>query len=261
MWRNKGTTLLTIFNYYDGIEVRVKVMQDVAFFRNKPYMFSTLYKHDTILFMECTIVASGKFENTPQIIKLIKNSECIICADGGARHLRTLNIVPDILIGDFDSITPEDITFLTSESIKTISFPSKKDKTDTELCIDWAIEHGANSITLIGVTGTRQDHTLANIFLLKKMALKKVKGKIIDKNNEIQIAVDKLVIKGNPRDFLSLIPISDRVRGIKLKGLEYPLDHDDILLGSTLGISNRFLSNSASISVESGLLLVIKSKD
>ncbi len=217
--------------------------------------------HDKNLTMKCIIIANGNFENTPQITKLIKDSEYIICADGGARYLRALNIVPDILIGDFDSILPEDISLLNSEITKTISFPSKKNKTDSELCIDWAIEHGANEITLIGVTGTRQDHTLANIFLLKKMALNQVKGKIIDKNNEIQIVTDNFVIKGERGDFLSIIPVSDKVCGIVLKGFEYPLDHADISLGSTLGISNRIISESASITIESGLLLVIKSRD
>ncbi len=224
-------------------------------------MFSMLYNHDTNLSMKCIIIANGNFENTPQIVKLIKNSDYIVCADGGARHLRALNIVPDILIGDFDSILPKDISLLNSGSTKTISFPSKKNKTDSELCIDWAIEHGANEIILIGVTGTRQDHTLANIFLLKKMVFNNIKGTIIDKNNEIRIVTDTLDIKGKSGDFLSIVPISNTVCGIILKGLEYPLDHADIPFGSTLGISNRFISNSASISVESGLLLVIKSKD
>ena len=120
--------------------------------------------------MKCVIIANGDLEYTNDIIGVIKDAQLIISADGGARHLRILNILPHVMIGDFDSIHPEDKQFFKEKQVKTLTFPPRKDHTDSELCVSWALENNATQITLLGVTGTRLDHTLANIFLLKKLA-------------------------------------------------------------------------------------------
>ena len=211
--------------------------------------------------MKCVIIANGDLEYTDDIIRVIKDARLIISADGGARHLKALNILPHVMIGDFDSIHPDDKHFFEEKQVKALSFPSKKNHTDSELCVSWALENKATDITLLGVTGTRLDHTLANIFLLKKLARQNIPARIINKNNEIHIVTDYIELKGQPGDLLSIIPVTEKVTGVMLKGLEYPLVNATIEMGSSLGISNSFKGTFACVSIERGILIVTKSKD
>jgi thiamine pyrophosphokinase len=211
--------------------------------------------------MKCVIIANGCFSLTEQIQTFFDRADKIICADGGARHLRDLNIMPDILIGDFDSIDQGDKDLFEKQGTKTIQFPSKKDQTDSELCIKWAVENGGTDLTLIGVTGTRLDHSLSNIFHLKQMADKGITGRILDEHNEIYLVTDTLEVHGRKNDFLSLVPITETVTGVTLRGLLYPLFNATLPMGSSLGVSNQFASDSAVVTINSGMLLVIKSID
>jgi len=212
-------------------------------------------------FMKCVIIANGDLEYTSDIIKIIKNAQMIISSDGGARHLRMLNISPHVMIGDFDSINQEDLSFFKKKEIKILNFPLKKDHTDTELCVSYALEKKASDITLLGVTGSRLDHTLANIFLLKKLAKHNIEARIINKHNEIFIVTNFIELKGKPKELLSIIPVTQKVTGITLTGLEYPLKNASMQMGDSLGISNVFKKSMVSISIKSGVLIVTRSKD
>lgn len=211
--------------------------------------------------MKCVIIANGELDYTKQIVDRIKDATLIISADGGARHLRALNILPHAMIGDFDSIHPDDRLFFKQKQVKTIIFPSRKNQTDTELCLSWALENKATDITFLGVTGTRLDHTLSNIFLLKKLARQHIPARIITKHNEIHVITDFIEIKGSPQEFLSIIPITAQVTGITLEGLEYQMVDGTLEMGMCMGVSNCFKETTASVSIKKGALIVIKSKD
>lgn len=211
--------------------------------------------------MKCIIIASGEIEYTRNISRIIRDAQLIICADGGARHLKALDIVPHVMIGDFDSIHKNDLDFFQKKDVRMISYPPQKDQTDSELCIDWAIENNATDITLLGMTGTRMDHTLANIFLLKKIAEKNIPARIINEHNEIHVAIKDIQVTGNIGEILSLVPVTQKVTGVTVKGLEYPLENAVMYMGSSLGISNVFKQTVVSISIKDGMLIVIKSRD
>jgi len=211
--------------------------------------------------MNCIIVASGNLLFTPEIKGLLAGADLIIAADGGAAHLKQADISPHVIIGDMDSILPDTRQYFEKNLTPIITHPSRKNQTDTELCIEFAIKKGATCITLLGVTGHRLDHTLANIFLLRKLADLGVESRIIDANNEIYLVMDRLKLKGKKRDLLSVLPISEKVTGLTLTGLEYPLENATISMGSSLGISNYFNETLATISIASGILLVTKSRE
>ncbi len=211
--------------------------------------------------MKCVIVASGDLDYTEQMARVIKNAQLIICADGGARHLKKLNIIPHVLMGDFDSITPEDKSFFLKKQVKIFSFPPEKNKTDSALCIDYALDQKVTDITLLGMTGTRLDHTLANIFLLKQILKKNIPARIINTTNEVYLVTTSITIHGQPGDNLSLIPLSQKVSGITLEGLAYPLKNATIEMGSSLGVSNYFKEKMVRVTIEKGILIVTKSKD
>jgi thiamine pyrophosphokinase len=211
--------------------------------------------------MKCVIIANGDLEYSEKIIGIIREAGLVVCADGGIRHLKVLGLLPHIIIGDFDSALPEDKLYFKEKKIKFVSHPSRKNETDTELCVSWALLNHATDITLLGVTGTRLDHTLANVFLLKKLTELCIPARIIDKHNTIHVITDQIELKGRPGDLLSLLPVAEKAAGITIKGLEYPLVDATLEMGSSLGISNVFKETTVLVSVREGILMVIQSKD
>ncbi len=211
--------------------------------------------------METIIVANGGFMATPPVLERLDRADLIIAADGGAVHLHRIGRCPKVIIGDLDSIGKEARIFFEQQTVPFIPYPAQKDQTDMELCIDWALEHGASDITLLAATGDRLDHTLANIFLLKKLDEINIPGRIIDEKNEICLATRPLTLSGRADEMLSLIPVSQMVTGITIKGFAYPLINETLALGSARGVSNRFLGGDAAIEFSSGTLLVIRSRD
>lgn len=211
--------------------------------------------------MNYTVIASGTIKEYDYCKRILSLADKIVAADGGAGHLRKMNLVPDIVIGDLDSMDKETRMFLALNQIALITHPVDKDATDTELAVQWAIESNASSITLLGVTGTRIDHTLANIFLLEKITRAGIMCKIVDDNNEIHLLVDKVEISGEPGEYLSVIPLTRSIGGVTITGVDFPLQNHEMFMGSSLGISNRFTGGIAHISIKNGMAIVTKSKD
>ncbi|MEH0022708.1 MAG: thiamine diphosphokinase [Desulfobacter sp.] len=211
--------------------------------------------------MKTVIVANGSFTPTPDILSRLNTADMIIAADGGASHLYASGICPDVIIGDLDSIEADARAFFESKAVPVHTYPAQKDQTDTELCIDYAVNQGSAEIILTGVTGTRLDHTLANVFLLRRLLKMDIKGSIVDAHNEIFITACRLTVSGAPGEILSVVPVSGRVTGLTLEGLEYPLTNKTISMGDTLGISNVFTGSTAQIRLDSGIVLIIKSAD
>ncbi len=211
--------------------------------------------------MKSIIVANGSFSPTRMILSELNTADLILAADGGAVHLHELNICPHAIIGDLDSISSEAKVFFTSKKVPIHTFPTRKDQTDTELCIHYAVGQGSTEIILLGVTGQRLDHTLANIFLLRTILALGIKGRIMDSHNEIYLVDSEITIQGSPGELLSVIPVSEKVTGLTLEGLEYPLTNKTLVQGTTLGISNCFAESTALIKIDTGLILVTKSMD
>ncbi|HOA96894.1 thiamine diphosphokinase [Acetivibrio saccincola] len=207
------------------------------------------------------IVSNGNIEDYDFYRKYFKKESLVIAVDGGAFHLRNLGIKPDILLGDFDSILKEDYENYYKAGVEILKFPEEKDATDTEIAIDEGIKRGLRQIILMGVIGSRLDHSLSNVFLLKKILDNGIKGMIVDKYNEIYLIKDRIKIKKEEGYKLSLLPATDKVEGVTTKGLYYGLNDATIEFGSSFGVSNEFISDSAEISIKKGLLLVIKSRD
>lgn len=211
--------------------------------------------------MKAVIVCSGSVKDYDVIKRFFDKADYIISVDGGARHLRKLEITPDVLLGDFDSADMEDIAYFKRQGVTAESFPVEKDMTDSELAIEKALEKGADEIILVGAVGTRFDHSMANIFLLKKLLDKKVNACIADEHNRIYMFDSTFTLKRKEGYKLSLIPVSNRVTGVTTTGLKYPLNNATMYLGTTWGVSNEFKEDTATVSIDEGILLVCVSRD
>ncbi|WP_129596334.1 thiamine diphosphokinase [Anaerophilus nitritogenes] len=211
--------------------------------------------------MRCVIVSNGDILHYESMKEKIKDYDFLICADGGAKHLFRMNRIPHFIVGDLDSIDEEVKKYFQEKKVIFYKFPKEKDYTDTELAVEYALEKGATEILFLGVMGSRMDHTLANITLLVDLLKKGIKAKIINEQNAIIATNEDIEIEGELGEYLSIIPLSEKVEGITLKGLKYPLSNATIHIGSSVGISNEFEEKKALIEIKKGIILIIKAKD
>lgn len=210
--------------------------------------------------MKGLIISSGRLERYDLLSLVVKSTDFVVCADGGLDHIMKIGYRPNLVLGDLDSISEAGIRYIEKNHIALEKFPVEKDATDTELAMEYLIQKGCNNISLIGVTGTRMDHTIANIFLLDQMFKRGVKGQIIDDNNEITLVNDYIEISKND-GYLSLIPIEQIGAIVTIKGVYYPLNKHHIEFGSTFSVSNKIVEDKAKLTIYSGKVLVIKSRD
>jgi len=192
----------------------------------------------------------------------IQPGDFLVGADSGAAFLVRHGQKPHLAVGDFDSVTAEELEQIRRASDEVLTFDAlDKDYTDTELAFDRALALKPREILLLGGLGTRFDHSLANVHLLRKALEAGIPGAVIDATNEIRLTDSILRVRGDRFDYVSLLPLSERVTGITLEGFQYPLHDATLTIGQSLGISNRLTAGVGIIRLASGLLLVIQSKD
>lgn len=195
-------------------------------------------------------------------IPYIHKADLCIGADKGALFLVEAGIKPYLSIGDFDSVSEEQLNLIRASSLHMKDFDAiDKDYTDTELALQEAIALNPRKITIVGGLGSRFDHSIANIQLLILAHQQYIEAEIIDENNRIFLVSKQTVVEKGSYPFLSILPFSDIVTGINLIGMQYPLHGATIKKGQAIGISNIILEQFGTIEVESGTLLVIQSKD
>lgn len=209
------------------------------------------------------IVAGGSLGDRAMQIALNKNPEdMLIGVDRGAFILTDKGCHLTGAFGDFDSITDDEFSIIKANSDWVQSFDAiDKDWTDSELAFHYALEQKPQQIVLLGATGTRFDHTLANIYLLQKALEAGIDCVLIDEHNEMKLINCTSTISRSDHSYISLISISGRTTGITLKGFQYPLLNATLERGQALGVSNVLIQDQGTIHLDSGLLLVIQSKD
>lgn len=211
--------------------------------------------------MRSALIITSIIEDAPRISRDLLEApyDMIICCDAGINYAAMLGIVPDIIIGDFDSAGS--IPKPDGEEIEVITLPHEKDMTDTEAACDLAFSRGAGVMTILGGLGGRFDHTMANIGLMSKY-LGKADIFIIDGDNFIRmLAPGKHMIVDAGYKYLGLIAYGGPVKNLSLKGTYYPLESHDLLPDTSLAVSNEITENPAVVTFEGGQLLVIQSND
>jgi thiamine pyrophosphokinase len=191
--------------------------------------------------------------------KIAQMENClIICCDGGIRHLQQTGIKSDVIIGDMDSIDPDQLESYARLGVKIIKYPANKDFTDTELALDYAINLKPEAIYIWAALGGRIDHTLSNVFLLEKGKAVSIKTYLIDEYCEAFLFNGNVTFNKSAGQTVSLIALSPQVAGITLRGFLYTLDDAVLRMGESRTVSNIIKEDNAKISVRSGNLLVIR---
>lgn len=216
--------------------------------------------------MNHTVIVSGGSIDDVFAGKVLKKdpADCLIAADSGIDFFYRNHLLPDVIVGDFDSADEAAKQFFEQRpEIQIRRLNPVKDDTDTESALRLAIDHGAERITLLGATGSRLDHVLGNIELLGIGLTAGVPVTMLDPCNRIRMIKRGVTIRREEQfgDYVSLLPYTSEVSGLTLRGFQYPLT-DYCLRGfSSLGISNEILDEEGEISFSDGILLVIESRD
>ena len=203
------------------------------------------------------IFANGELPDLNKARLLPQRDDYIICADGGTRHVLALDLQPNLVIGDMDSLKKGEWQKSEKAGIPIELYPHDKNETDLELAILRAIELAPKEILVIAALGGRLDHTLGNLALLSDVRLSAFNTRFDDGVDEIFFCREQVQVYGRSGDILSLIPWGGPVHGSQTQGLRWSLDREILYPQKTRGISNEMLGDTASISIESGLLLII----
>lgn len=208
--------------------------------------------------MTVFVFANGEIEGDEWLRPLLPQASLIIAADGGTRHLFALGRLPDVLIGDMDSVSPELEAWLAETAVSRIHHSPHKDETDLELALLYALTVSDAPIWVFGALGGRLDQTLANILLL---AHPRLAGRQIELRTERERAwlmgVGETAVSGQPGDLISLIPLGGDVRIQATTGLVWPLREETLAFGPARGVSNVMEAETATICVSQGQLLCV----
>lgn len=210
--------------------------------------------------MKTVIISSGEIYDYSFCIDIVRSADRVICADGGTRHAINMQLIPDVIIGDMDSSASQYIEYFGKKGVEVIQYLPEKDKTDTHICIEFALAF-STEIILLGATGSRIDHMIANISLLKLGIERNIPISMIDNKNNIRLIKDSIRLTGRKGDIFSLIPFTEKVEGICTKGAHYELLDAVMELGDPYGVSNYFEGEAVDISITKGYMLVIRSED
>ena len=208
---------------------------------------------------KCLLISGGPLVISRFFQNEAEKADFIICADGGARHARAIGIKPNILIGDFDTLTPEELEKMVALGAQIIKYPADKDFSDTHLALLKALEMGFTEIDIHAATGGRIDHTIANLMLLALPEGEGASIRIVDEEQTIfRLRKKEVLFADRIGETISLFPLSDCVTGINTKGLRYELQNGTLKIGMPIGVSNSFADAKASVEYEKGCLLAVR---
>lgn len=206
--------------------------------------------------MKCVIFAGGEIKDLSFIDIHEISENFVICADSGYKYAEKLGIIPDMIMGDFDSYMGE-----LPENIEIYRSIPEKDDTDTMLAVKTALSRGFTEIILYGALGKRFDHAFANIQTLLYAYENGCTMKIVDSDNEIMIqgAGGKYYKKRNGWYF-SIFAVTDTAVIGEYNGVKYPLENYVLKSSFPIGVSNEITADIAFLRIDSGIVLVIRSE-
>ena len=223
--------------------------------------------------IDTVIISGGNIQNgfaLDFLKKRIKEggreSLALVAADSGMEwFMRNREFIPDLAVGDFDSLSEEGKKYMESlNGLKIIRLKPEKDDSDTQSAMNYAIQNGAKKIMVLGVTGNRVDHLMANFGLLVLAKKQETEVILADQYNYMKLVSDGEIIKKSEQfgKYVSFFPLGGDVTGLTLEGFKYSLDNYHLTTAdSGLTVSNEIVSEKAKVTYRSGTLLMIMAQD
>ena len=219
--------------------------------------------------MKDTIIVSGGNIHKDFALDFLKKNKtentCLIAADRGVEFFMGTDLEPDVAVGDFDSLSAEGAKYMeTLKHTEIRRLKPEKDDSDTQSAANYAIEQGTERIMILGATGNRIDHLMANFGLLMLGKIKQVQIVLVDAYNYVSLIESGMILKKEEQfgKYVSFFPIEGEVTGLTLKGFKYPLNSYTLKVeDSGLTVSNEISDPEAEVTFETGKLLMIMSRD
>lgn len=206
------------------------------------------------------ILAGGDLTPTPALLEAARLSELIIAADSGLRHTRVLGVTPDVIVGDFDSVSERDLA--SYPSVPQVRYPVDKDQLDLEIAIDYALERGAGQLYLAGVLGGRLDQLLAALLIAAGLRERGVAVSLHGSHQDVYLLSEETItLVLAPMTLFSVLSLHAKAV-LTIKNARYPLKNATLQYGTGLGVSNRTTELPLLVHVEKGLVaLIIERED
>jgi thiamine pyrophosphokinase len=207
---------------------------------------------------EMVVVVAGGPAPAPEAADAVPGDATVIAADGGLVHAWALGLEVDLVVGDLDSVSPDDATTAESTGIPIERHPREKDATDLELALDAALAMRPGRILVVAGEGGRLDHLLSTLLLL---GAEKYAGVELDAwigPARVHVVRGHRALDGTPGALVTLVALHGPAEGIRTQGLVYPLAGEALESGSSRGVSNVFAAERAEISVERGVVLAVR---
>lgn len=211
--------------------------------------------------MEVVIISGGKAPTAKLLEKYINKDSYVICADSGANSMYKYGYVPNLILGDFDSIDDGVLSYFKNKDCIINIFPAEKDFTDTEAALEETIKLSPSKIVFLGCIGTRLDHVIANLGMLKRCLELNISACIVDENNIITLHDKNFIMEGRLGETFSLHSFGSEVKNLSIKGAKYRLDNYNLCFGDPRTVSNEFLNNEVNITFKSGIIMLFKVND
>lgn len=202
------------------------------------------------------ILCNGEYGDPSWYRTRMSGYSRVICTDGAARMARRIGIVPDLVVGDMDSIAAEDRESLERAGARFQVFPPEKDLTDTQIAYEIAREQRAAFVTVWGGTGSRLDHTLSTLHNAFRLVEHGIDVSFASPDVTIHLVRRRLALTGSPGDTVSLIVLGDRAAGITLTGFRYPLSNATLEGSWQVGVSNSMTQADPVVEVAEGNVAV-----
>ena len=212
------------------------------------------------------VIISGGTIDDKFVLQMLKEiqPEYVIGVDRGLEFLYRNQVMPTHIVGDFDSVRTEVVEFYQKETQVPIrKFKPEKDASDTEIALHLAIELGVEKVWIFGGTGSRLDHVMANIQILKIAQDHGVKAYLQDANNRISLAEKevKLCKEDSFGDYFSIFPFGGVVEDISIEGAKYSLSHYRLCPNSSMCVSNEMQENEVRIAFPTGTIILMETRD
>jgi len=182
----------------------------------------------------------------------------VIAADSGVERALALGRRVDLVVGDFDSADPAAVEAAVAGGAEVRRYPADKDQSDLELALAAARARGVTKVIVVGGSGGRLDHFLANALLLASPAFADIGIEALVGDARMTVIHDRARLSGAPGDLCSLLAVGGPARRVRTTGLRFPLRGEDLLPGSTRGVSNEFTEPVATVVIEHGSVLAVQ---
>jgi thiamine pyrophosphokinase len=204
------------------------------------------------------VVVAGGDAVDPAHLDPIAHEALVIAADSGIERAVELGLRVDVAVGDFDSVAPAALAAVEAAGAAVERHPAAKDATDLELALDAALALRPERVLVVGGHGGRLDHFLANAVLVAAPRYAGVEIKAQMGPARVTVVRDVATLEGLPGDLVSLVPVHGGATGVTTDGLAYPLHGEDLLPGSTRGVSNVLVGDEATVRLVGGVLLAVQ---